>query len=136
MERRISMNRFRSLAAVVVTLMLFGLAAAAQQNAPSSQSDAPAQQNQGSPVDQHMQLLTERLDLTADQQAKIRPIVQRMFEDRQKLDEDKSLSDAERHQKMMAMHDHATRQAKRYLNDDQKKKLDELFAERHKAHGN
>jgi hypothetical protein len=83
-----------------------------------------------------MQLLTERLDLTADQQAKIRPIVQRMFEDRQKLDEDKSLSDAERHQKMMAMHDHATRQAKRYLNDDQKKKLDELFAERHKAHGN
>jgi Spy/CpxP family protein refolding chaperone len=130
------MNRFRSLALVMFMLLLISLLASAQQNASSSQSDARAQQNQASPVDQHMQALTERLDLTADQQAKLRPIVQKMFDDRQKLEEDKSLSDAERHQKMRVMHENATNQAKQFLSDEQKKKLDEMFAEHHKAHGN
>lgn len=130
------MNRFRSLALVMFLLLLSSLLASAQQNASSSQSDTQARQNQGSPVDQHMQALTERLDLTADQQAKLRPIVQKMFDDRQKLEEDKSLSDAERHQKMRVLHENATNQAKQFLNDDQKKKLDEMFAEHHKAHGN
>jgi hypothetical protein len=129
------MNRFRSLTVVVFMLLLVSLLASAQQGSPASHSDAQARQDQASPVDQHMQALTERLDLTADQQAKLRPIVQRMFDDRQKLEEDKSLSDAERHKKMMVMHEKATRQAKQFLNDAQKKTLDEMFAEHQKAHG-
>src|SRR5581483_2409884 len=47
------------------------------------------------PVDQHLKLLAEKLDLTASQQEKARPILQQMHDDSQKVMDDKSLSHEE-----------------------------------------
>ena len=125
------MNRFRSLA--LATLLLAAFAAHAQ-NATATAGKQP-QQSAASQIDEHMSMLTQRLDLTADQQAKLRPIVQQMMDRRQKLLEDKSLTDEERHRKMEALHEKALRQARTYLTDEQNKKLDALKQERQRSHG-
>jgi Spy/CpxP family protein refolding chaperone len=122
------MNRFRSLA--LATLLLVTFAAYAQQNA----APATAKSNSASAVDQHLQMLTEKLNLTADQQASIRPIVQQMMDRRQKLLDDKSLTDLERHQKMKALHEEALGQARTLLTDEQKKKLEAMEQEHHQSH--
>ena len=124
------MNRFRLLA--VATVLMVAMAAFAQQPATSAQQQTATA---ASPVDRHMQMLSERLSLTTEQQDRIRPILQRMFDGRQKLMADTSLSDEQRHEQMKALHDKADKQARQYLNDDQKKKLDELEAEHQQKHG-
>jgi len=122
------MNRVRSLVVASLFLITFAAYAAAGTTA------KPEQQNAASAVDQHMQMLTARLDLTDDQQSKIKPVVQQMLESRQKLLDDKSLTDEQRHQKMHALHDEAISQVREYLTDEQNKKLDELNAEHEKQH--
>ena len=115
------MNRVRSL--VVASLLMVALVGAA---AAGTSADQP---NAASAVDQHMQMLTTKLDLTADQQAKIKPILQQMIDGRQKLMEDKKLSAEERHQKMHALREQASREARQYLTDEQKQKLEQMEQE-------
>ena len=115
------MNRFRYLG-IGITLLV-ALAASAQQTA--------ASQVALSPIDQHLKMLTERLDLTADQQVKLRPILKEFLDGRQKLINDQSLSEEERHEKIKALHAKADKQARTICTDDQKKKLDELEQQMH-----
>ncbi len=82
-------------------------------------------------VDEHLQALSTKLDLTADQQAKIRPILKEMQDGMQKIDQDQSLSDAARHEKKEAVFMNADKQARRYLSAEQKKKLDVMENEVH-----
>jgi Spy/CpxP family protein refolding chaperone len=127
------MNRFRLLA--IATMLMFALSVPAQQTAVApgekpdqGQNAAPA----GMPtVDQHLKVLSDKLDLTAEQQAEIRPILQQMQDSFQKIRQDTSLSDQERHDRMKAVHAQADKQARPILNDEQKKKLDELEQEPH-----
>ena len=132
------MNHFRFLA--IGTLLTFGLLCPAQQTTaghPSAVNGQPAAQAPGSNVDQHLKALSEKLDLSLDQQAEIRPILQHMLDARQKLMQDSSLSNEAREQKHKALHEKAVKQARQFLNDDQKKKLDQLEQERDaQMHGN
>src|SRR5271170_5994796 len=130
------MNRFRVLS--IGTILIVALAAPAQQTAPgpdgtdqhSAQSGVPA-------VEQHMKLLTEKLDLTADQQASIKPILQEMHDGTLKLTQDQSLTREERLEKVRPLRVKADKQIREVLNDDQKKKLDQLEQEAHpELHGN
>jgi Spy/CpxP family protein refolding chaperone len=117
------MNRIRLLASG--TMLMFGLTVLAQEAATSS-----AAQGSGMPtVENHLKLLSEKLDLTGGQQAKIRPILQEMHDSTQKLMQDESLSREERTGKIKACHDKADKRARQILNDDQKKKLDQLEQE-------
>jgi len=122
------MTRFRLLA--LATVLALAMTAFAQQPPAADQAQAaPA----ASPVDRHLQMLSEQLSLTAEQQEKIRPILQGMFDGQQKIMHDSSLSDDQRHEQMKALHEKADKEARQYLNDDQKKKLDELEAQ-HQHH--
>jgi hypothetical protein len=88
-------------------------------------------------IEQHLKMLTEKLDLTAEQQAKIRPILQRMQEQWQIVMRDTSLSEQARHDKMKSVRDQVDKQARPILDKTQKKKLDDLEQESHPAsHGN
>lgn len=88
-------------------------------------------------IEQHLKMLTEKLDLTAEQQAKIRPILQRMQEEWQSVMRDTSLSEQARHDKMKSVRDKADKQARPILDKEQKKKLDDLEQESHAdSHGN
>lgn len=123
------MNRFRLIA--LATVLMVAMTTFAQQPAATSNQEHSA--TAASQLDQHLQMLSERLSLTAEQQDQIRPILQRMLDGRQKLMADTSLSDEQRHEQMKALHDKADKQARQFLNDDQKKKLDELEAQ-HQHH--
>lgn len=72
--------------------------------------------------------LSKELDLTADQQTKVKPIVDDTFKQMQQLREDTSLSDQDRHAKMKQTHDSALAQVRPMLNADQQKKLDEMMS--------
>jgi len=125
------MNRFRYLA--IGMLLIIALAASAEQTAPATAGSGPQPQSQNSPskLDQHLQALTESLNLTADQQAKIRPILQEFLDSRQKVLEDQSLTDDARRERIKDLHAKADKQARTFLNNEQKKKLDEMEQETH-----
>jgi Spy/CpxP family protein refolding chaperone len=134
------MNHFRLLA--VGTLML-ALASVAQQTAIARGHGEEQDHTQNSApvalptIEQHLKMLTEKLDLTAEQQAKIRPILQRMQEEWQSVMRDTSLSEQARHDKMKSVRDQVDKQARPILDKTQKKKLDDLEQESHPAsHGN
>lgn len=129
------MNRIRLLATGAA--LMFALTAAArtipnqdQQNQQSAQAGATA-------ADQHLKMLTEKLDLTSDQQAKAIPMIQEMLDNRHKIMQDGSMSPQERHDQLKALHEKADKDLREMLTDDQKKKLDQLEQERHpESHGN
>ena len=125
------MNRVHLLA--IGTVVTFALTTAAQQttnsNAHSASEGVPALQS-------HMKLLTEKLDLTSDQQAKVKPILQEMHDGTQKFMEDESMSRDERMDHVRACRYKADKEIRKILNDDQKKKLDQLEQEPHpELHG-
>jgi Spy/CpxP family protein refolding chaperone len=116
------MSRLRFL--VVSTLVMFALIAVAQPTQNASDAAAPS-------VDRHLQLLSEKLDLTSDQQAKARPILQEMSDSTQKFMQDESMSRDERMDNVKASRYRADRKLREILNEGQKKKLDQLEAESH-----
>jgi Spy/CpxP family protein refolding chaperone len=134
------MNHFRLLA--IGTILMVALASVAQQTAtaPGRGDEQDHSQNSGPAalptIEQHLKMLSEKLDLTAEQQAKIRPILQRMQEEWQSITRDTTLSDQARHDKMKSARDKADKQARPILDKEQKKKLDELEQEPHPdSHG-
>lgn len=123
------MNRVRSLS--IAAVLMFAFAALAQQ---ATQSGAPAHKMPS--VDDHLKMLSEKLDLTAEQQEQIRPVLAEMQASMQKVMNDQSLSREERHQQMKAAFDKANKQAAQYLTEEQNKKLVEMEQESHSGqHG-
>jgi Spy/CpxP family protein refolding chaperone len=127
------MNRICMLA--VSSVFLLALSAVAQQptTSPDTQnaaSAAPAP-HAVQEVEQHLKMLSEKLDLTADQQAKARPILQQMHDGSQKLHDDPTLTPEQRQAAMHPLFIKADQQMREFLTDDQKKKLDDMEAQMH-----
>jgi protein CpxP len=130
------MNRIRLLA--IGAMLMFAFTTVAQQ-AQQTTSSGEAQVGSGSAsgVDRHMKLLTEKLDLTSDQQAKVKPILQEMHDAMQKFVQDESMSRDERMDNVKASRYKADREVRKILSDEQKKKLDQFEDEMHsEMHGN
>jgi Spy/CpxP family protein refolding chaperone len=123
------MKGMRSLA--IWTIFVFALSAPAQQAATNSGShEVPS-------VEGHLKVLATKLDLTADQQYKVRPILQEMHDSMQKVEDDQTLSHDERMADLRPIHSKADKEIREVLNDDQKKKLDLLEQQSHADfHGN
>lgn len=127
------MNRFRLV--VTGTILMFALTTFAQQTTTSS--NAHDSMGGGPTVEKQLTLLTEKLDLTADQQARTKNILQQLDETTQKIMQDESMSREERMDNVRASHHEADKELRAILNDDQKKKLDQFEQEPHpEFHGN
>jgi Spy/CpxP family protein refolding chaperone len=88
-------------------------------------------------VEQHLKVLTEKLDLTDDQQTRIKPIIQEMNDATQKVMQDESISREKRLDNARPWLERADKEIREMLNDDQKKQLDRLEHEWHpELHGN
>jgi Spy/CpxP family protein refolding chaperone len=88
-------------------------------------------------VEQHLKVLTAKLDLTDDQQDRIKPIIQEMNEATQKVMQDESISREKRLDNARPWLERADKEIRKMLNDDQKKQLDRLEHEWHpELHGN
>jgi hypothetical protein len=119
------------------TLLAAALALPAQQavNATGDNAQKPAA-SQLSPVDEHMKMLSARLELTTEQQSRLRPIVAEMIDTMAKLKADPNLTEEDRAAGIKQCFDKTDREARVYLSDDQKKKLDQLESEMHgEPHG-
>jgi Spy/CpxP family protein refolding chaperone len=114
----------------------FGVAFAAPQ---SDQPSAPAPATQSEhgyrhrAVDPNRQLkmMTKRLNLTADQQNQILPILTSRQQQMQSILADNSLSPADRHQKMKALRETSNSQIRGLLNNDQQQAFDQMQALQH-----
>jgi hypothetical protein len=116
-------------------IFLVVLGAAAQQTAADAGSiddGKRAAHTNMSNAEEHLRMLSEKLNLSAEQQEKARPLIQNMLGERQALLRDQSLSSDQRSQRQRALHERADRELRHFLNEDQKKKLDELEAQ-HRA---
>lgn len=118
------MNRVRIAMGIV---LLFALAVFAQEahNGHAGHTMPSA--------DQHLKMLSEKLDLTADQQAKARPILQEMTDGAQKAMNDESVSQDQRMKNAHAVMQQADKKLRTILTDEQKTKLDEM--EQSQMHG-
>jgi Spy/CpxP family protein refolding chaperone len=130
------MDRIRSLA--IGTLLIFALAVLAQNtpNKPSTSSGGGAEGGGLPPVEEQLKVLTNKLDLTATQRTKVRPIMQDLHDATEKLMRDDRLSRDERLAKVRPQRKKADEKIRAMLNDDQQKKLDQYLAGPHpEMHG-
>jgi Spy/CpxP family protein refolding chaperone len=116
----------------IAGMLAAALALPAQQTvaASASASQKPAA-TQSPSVDEHMNMLSQRLDLTQKQQVKIKPIVKEMIDSTSKVNNDQSLTPEQRQAEMKEAMAKADREARKFLTDDQKTKLDQLENEMH-----
>jgi len=119
------MNRIRLLA--IGTLLVLALTTLAQQAATTA--GVPTAEGQ-------LKFLAGKLDLTSVQQEKIKPILQELHDATVKLVQDENMSREERLSKVRDSRFTADKKIRATLNDDQKKKLDQLEQEAHpELHG-
>jgi Spy/CpxP family protein refolding chaperone len=117
------MNRIRGL--MMGILLLFAFAAFGQQA-----SDSTEMHHMPS-VEGHVKLLSERLNLTSDQQTKLTSVIREMQDTVEKNNQDASLSQEDRHARMRAAHMKADKQMRTFLTEPQKTKLTEMEQEAH-----
>jgi len=122
------MNRIRLLA--IGTLMIFALSAGAQQtgavSAGAEVDNHSSAQNSADPVEKHLKKLSEELNLSPDQEDRVRPILQQMHGAMGKAEEAPGLSDEQRMAQKHAAFMKADEQVRPILTDEQKKTLDRL----------
>ena len=125
------MKTMRMTVFLCTALFAVCMSAYAMQGPPDQGGDGQQREHHGPPsVDDHMKMLTEKLNLSQDQQAKIKPIVADMLKQMGAIHQDESLSREERMQKGRGVHEAASAKVRALLNDDQKKIFDEMQQER------
>lgn len=128
------MKHVRTFALLAVSLL--GATALAQQNPPpqppAGGGDQAQGQRRGMPsVDDQLKMMTDKLGLTADQQAKIKPILEDQRTQAQAVMKDDSLSQDDKRTKMRSLRESTNSKVSDLLTDDQKKKYTEWQQEMH-----
>jgi len=80
-------------------------------------------------VDDQLKHLTQKLNLTDEQQAKIKPILEDQRKQMEQIHNDSSLSREDRFSKMQQLRTSGDTQIKAVLNEDQQKKFDKMREE-------
>jgi hypothetical protein len=134
------MNRFYALA--IGTILIFALNARARQTASAPGSSGKSEQAQPSTQDdvptagEQLKVLTNKLDLTDDQQATIKPILEGLHDATVKISQDSNLSREERLAKVRPLRYKAHDQILASLTDEQKKKFEQYMQGPHaEVHG-
>jgi protein CpxP len=80
-------------------------------------------------VDDQVKHLSKKLNLSADQQAKLKPILEDQRTQMEAIHNDSSLSREDRFSKMQSLRENSDTQIKSLLNDDQQKNFDKMREE-------
>lgn len=122
-------------------LLFLGASASAvlaQSSAPASQDAAPPPMagmhpHHMQPPDPAKQLahLTTKLNLTTDQQAQIKPVLESRDQQFQALHSDTTLARPDKMAKMKSIHEDTNSKIEAVLNDEQKKKFAEMKEHQH-----
>jgi len=122
----------------ILTILVF-LAAALTFAQPSQESQAPtpdkhAGMHHEESADQHLQMLSEKLNLTDDQKAKIKPILQDQMRQMKVVHEDTSLSEEQKRAKMKSVHESLHDQINAVLTPEQQTKFKQMRQEQMQKH--
>jgi Spy/CpxP family protein refolding chaperone len=99
----------------------------------SDQSDQSAKKGSSSRVDADLDSLAKQLNLTDEQKAKIKPILQDQAKKLKDLKKDSSIAKADRKAKSSEIKQDSLKQIRPILTADQQKKLDEMPKSEHKG---
>jgi Spy/CpxP family protein refolding chaperone len=121
------------LAAAIVALLLGTGALYAQE--PPQQGGGQWGHGQPPTVDQRLQRMTQALNLSDDQQQKIKPILENESTQMQSLRADTSLSQEARMAKMKLIRENTTSQINPILNADQQKQYAEMMSHMGRGRG-
>jgi hypothetical protein len=77
-------------------------------------------------VDDHVKELATKLNLTEDQQARVKAIMEDHHQQMEAMMKDGALSQQDKDAKMRSMHDSVHAKVREVLNDDQKPKFDAM----------
>ena len=130
------MNRICLIA--IGSMLLIGPAMLAQQTAQTGGPAKGAAQSLGLPdVGDQLKVLTQKLDLSADQQPKVKTILQELHDASLRLVQNENISEDELLSKVRPLRMNADKKIREILTDDQRKKLDLYLQGPHsEMHGN
>lgn len=130
------MNRIRFLA--IGSVLLIAPAMPAQQTTQTGGPAKGAAQSISLPdVGDQLKVLTQKLDLSVDQQPKVKTILQELHDASVRLTQDESMSQDELLSKVRPLRMNADKKIREILTNDQKKKLDLYLQGPHsEMHGN
>jgi protein CpxP len=124
---------FRSMIVALLICLCGRLTTAVAQDAqeqPSGSGQEMGHHGRGMPsADDQLKHLSQKLNLSDDQQAKLKPILEDQHKQMQQLWNDNSMSRQDRVSKMRELRENANTQIKSVLNDDQQKKFDQMREE-------
>lgn len=110
---------------------LFGMGAFALQSQPAQDNkDDHSHMGQMS-IDEHVKMMSEKLNLTDDQQAKAKALLTEQQQQMHSIMGDASLSEDDKKAKVRSLHEATHAKFRDVLNDDQKKKFDEMQQQMH-----
>lgn len=115
----------------ILVLSVAGLAfaqASKEPQAPTPNKQTGMHRN-GESVDQHLQMLSEKLNLTDDQKAKLKPILEDQMKQMKAVQEDSSLSPEQKRTKMKSIHESLHDQINVVLTPEQQTKFKQMQQE-------
>jgi len=127
------MKKLIVLSALAMALTLVGFSAWAQMGA--GPEGGMGGHGQPMSADQRLQMMTKQLNLTADQQEKIKPMLESQNQQMQALHQDTSLSQEDRMSKMREIRQSTNEQIKSVLNPDQQQKFEQMSSRQGRGHG-
>jgi Spy/CpxP family protein refolding chaperone len=139
---RLLASKFSTIIALAALTLCLGLGAALGQEAQSSQDQSQPSEGSSQPMgghghrrgmamdpDSQLKHLSKRLNLSDDQQTKVKPILEDQQKQMQQLWSDNSLSRQDRFSKMRDIRENIDSQIKNVLNQDQQKKFEQMREE-------
>jgi protein CpxP len=121
---------------MMLAMTAFSLAAAAQSDSQQGEKQGHARHGgmMHMSVEERLQRMTKMLNLTDDQQAKIRPILEDQQKQAMALRDNTSLSQDDKRAKFQQMHEDSKEKIRAVLTDEQKAKFDQLHSEHKGMH--
>lgn len=118
---------------ILTILVLSAAGLTFAQTPQESQAPAPdkhvGMQRHGESVDEQLQMFSEKLSLTDDQKAKLKPILQDQMQQMKAVHEDTSLSPEQKKTKMKSIHESIHEQINAVLTPEQQTKFKEMQQE-------
>ena len=121
-----SNTRWSILAILVLSATGLTFAQASQESQAPAPNKHAGMHHNGESVDQHLQMLSEKLNLTDDQKAKLKPILQDQMQQMKAVHTDSSLSPEQKESKMKSIHESIHDQINAVLTPEQQAKFKEM----------
>jgi Spy/CpxP family protein refolding chaperone len=118
-------------------LTMFAMPQEQQQQAPAaSASQAQTEGHRQFDPNRQVRQMTKKLNLTADQQQQLLPILTERNQQMQAIRNDSSLSQQDRHAKMLSVREDSQNKIKALLTPDQQKAYDQMQQQARERHQN